>query len=89
MKLYTLQECFEQAGSKFPFTVDWVNEFDQDRVIFNINIIHEDQGHWFWDSSIENFGVDLLTGFWGIAQASEFSLSKRRIYNKDFEDLIK
>jgi hypothetical protein len=85
VKLYTLQQCFEQAGEKFPFTVYWsAKNSDLAR---NITFIRKDENRWYHED------VVLMNNFfcWPKKEDEEktsyFNYDIIQ-YKKDFEDLL-
>ena len=79
IKLYTLQECFEQAGSKFPFKVDihyLVSGIDSD---YGVIIVGRDKTAWMYT---HNGKSNILPG------VSNFYDHKSHQYKNEFENLL-
>lgn len=83
-KLYTLQECFEACGSKFPFEIDYYRNGDISKLPESTQTIvmkkhndHVQMDCFFTERSM----------YWSSQNLKEFDF-KRLQYNKDFDKLI-
>ena len=87
---YTIQECFEQAGSKFPFKIIWYPEssahINQEGIY---TIISQDPVSKEWNHE-KRYGGPITVDYFSKSLASLKQFSYKIIeYQKSFEEIIK
>lgn len=78
--LYTLQECFEKAGNKFPFNIIFY-DYENPRIPSKYKILNKKDNHGYvkWLHSNEKY-------FNGIGK--DFELDKGFIFDKDIKEFL-
>ena len=94
-ELYTLEECFEALGSKFPFEVDFYHNkefggYDIIRCTIIDKYKYETDGTYYYNFKTSNNSLDLIKyleerGFYN-DRDFDYKIVQ---YEKHFEDLLK
>lgn len=83
MKLYTLQECFEACGSKFPFTVTWHGVGGTSAIYRKEFIVVGKLGS-SWIHEPDPSG-DLFTIYLAVQNSFDY---KTTLYKQDFDSIL-
>lgn len=78
--LYTLEELFEQEGSKFPFNVSWNNKL--------YIILNKDNSYWFHNYADKNYNGMCHVGYFS-CNSKDFESAKKLILDQDIKELLK